>query len=59
METVGFHDDGEVETPIYDSEVEAKVAEIFPNGAPIPDLVYSIAYVSLKYKNALKLLAEN
>ena len=58
-EVVGTHDDGVEKTPILDSEVKAKMDEIFPDGAPIPDLAYSIAYVSLKYKNALKLLAEN
>lgn len=58
-EIVGFHDDGVNRTPIRDSDVRSKMRSMFPDGAPMPDLAYSIAYVSLKYKNALKLLEEN
>lgn len=56
---VGFHDDGVEKTPIRDSDVQEKMRGMFPDGAPMPDLAYAIAYVSLKYRNALKLLEDS
>lgn len=58
-EIVAYHDDGVTRTPIYDSDVRARVAEMYPEGCKMPDLAYSIALVELKWPNALKLLEEN
>lgn len=56
---VEYHDDGVGRTPIYDSDVKARVAEIYPDGSKIPDLAYAVALVELKWPNALKLLEDN
>lgn len=58
-EIVAYHDDGVRRTPIYDSDVLAKVAEIFPCGPKAPDLAYAVALVELEWPHALKLLEEN
>lgn len=58
-EIVAYHDDGIRRTPIYDSDVLARVAEIYPDGSKIPDLAYAVALVELKWPNALKLLEDN
>lgn len=58
-EIVDYHDDGETRTPILDSEVQAKMHAMFPEGAAMPDLAYSIALMELKWCNALKLLEDS
>ena len=58
-EIVAYHDDGVIRTPIHDSDVQARMAEMFPDGAPMPDLAYAIALVDIKWENALKLLEDS